>query len=68
MSPAASSAICFTEYGAGGASDTPIPRLSNVTTRYPAPTSAGTWYTCQVSATCPVPHTSRTGSPSPNTS
>jgi len=68
ISPAASSAISFTEYGAGGQSDGRMPRLSNVITRYPAAVRAGTWKICQVNDGCPVPQTSRMGSPAPNTS
>src|SRR5262249_22078966 len=59
--------IWSTVYGAGGADDGVIPRLSNVTTWYPAATSPGAMPN-QPAAGPPHPQINTTGSPSPCTS
>src|SRR5665213_2405001 len=67
-SPKASPTRSAIEYGAGGDDEGAIPRLSKVITWYSARTSSGPTPTCHAIAGCPHPHTSRIGSPSPNTS
>ena len=65
-----SSTMSSIVYGAGGADDGATPRLSKVTTWYPASVSAGIMAKCQPTAGWLSPHTSTTGSPEagPNTS
>lgn len=65
MSPAVSATMSSTVNPSAQASVGGMPRLSKVTTRYPAARSAGTWCRCQERPPAPEPITMTTGSPLP---